>query len=143
MIVKTDESMAGNVHLSTLHEFRDKSHYKGKILDLDEGRLVIENVYSCYEGLAKNADGAMPLFLPPYKKVSALGSTFSQAKEVSDVLIYCVTRFLFSDSLRWAKEEKKDSCALITHFELFLTQVSAACSVVKPAFDDPTISTGS
>lgn len=121
----------GNVHLPTLHEFRDDKAYKGKILDTEEGKIQLLNYYDCYEGLAKNADGALPLFFPPYHKISALQNNFQQHLEASNIYIYCVTRFLFSDSLKWAAEEKKDTCVLITDFEKLLSHVTSNLEDVK------------
>ncbi len=50
---------------------------------------------------------------------------------VSNANIYCVTRYLFTDSLQWAKEEKKDSCVLITDYERFLSLASSAVEDVR------------
>lgn len=121
----------GNVHLPTLHEFRDKSVYKGKILDTEEGKIQLINYYGSYEGLAKDANGTLPLFFPPYHKISAFQTKFQQHLQFSNILIYCVTRFLFSDSLKWAVEEKKDTCVLITDFEKFLSLLSSILEDVR------------
>ena len=54
----------GSIKLSYISEFRNDI-FCGKIHDKDEGFLNIQNFYSEYSGLAKDANGLIKFLFPP------------------------------------------------------------------------------
>ncbi len=117
--------LTGNVHLPTLYEFRDPSRYRGTIRDEREGLVSIKNIYTKYDGLAKNADGLIPELVQPYHRVSGEDIILSIRRESPNSLIYCCSRFVFSDSLKWAIGEGKTDCVAITDFDAFTDEITA------------------
>jgi hypothetical protein len=125
---------SGTVHLPTLYEFRDATRYKGQILDVNEGRVQLECRYSFFSGLAKEANGTLPLNFAPYEHVTFHGASISEEIDSGNLLIYCMTRFMLSDSLIWAIGEKKESCALITDVEAAQNHISSAMTAESLTF---------
>jgi len=120
----------GNVHIPQLLDFQNADKYDGKILDQDEGLVTIRNHYTSYKGLAKNANGLLPMHFRPYEMVETFNQTIDLPFQ-SSAYAYCITQHFFSDSLQWAiSERNKDKCVLITDFPRFVNLVNQG---VKPS----------
>lgn len=114
----------GNVHLPRLASFRDAEKHGGLIGDEYEGSLQIENKYTYFAGRVKDAEGLLPLKFPPYKRMVLHNCTLCESIELTNAFVYCVTQFFLSESLKWAIEEGKESCVLITDPIRFSSEVS-------------------
>ncbi|MCF5904251.1 MULTISPECIES: hypothetical protein [Aeromonas] len=102
----------GNVHLSNISVFRDSSRFSGQILDEKEGIVTLHNsiatsVCDFYEQNNRHA--------------------YPEAVEiaVSDVFVFCCTKYFLSDSLTWAISEGKQSCILITDVGEYIRRISS------------------
>jgi hypothetical protein len=113
----------GNIHIPRLIDFRNDAKYSGTVLDKDEGSIRIVNQYTHYSGLAKDANGILPLGRNPYERIVFFGSEVLKGViSPPNSYAYCATQHFFSDSvLHWAKERGKDTCVLITDFEKFVS----------------------
>ncbi len=70
---------------------------------LSEGEIYIPNLYSFSNSNIH----------------SGLTYDNKESKDRSDVLVYCTSGLLFSDSLSWAIEDKKETCVMITDSNKF------------------------
>ena len=112
---------AGNIYLPKLRDFRDAAAHAGLILDTGEGKLGIINEYTFYEGLAKNADGLIPVQNPPYEFLAVVGEKRQTVIDGGHLHAYCLTQHILSDSFEWAIGERvKETCVMITDMEKFL-----------------------
>ena len=83
----------GNIHLSNIADFRDPQKYGGKTYDDREGQVKV---------YLENEQGEI-----------------EEGIEISleNVFIFCASTDFLSDSLKWAIDEKKTDCVLITDIE--------------------------
>jgi hypothetical protein len=117
----------GNVYVPTLKQFRDATLHGGGILDVTEGILHLDNHYSFYAGLAKDANGLLPVVSKPYEAVVLNDATIKQRIELGNCNIYCMTQYFLSNSFEWAvKEEGKEVCILIKNVEAFINLINPA-----------------
>jgi hypothetical protein len=115
----------GNIYIPTLQGFTDAKRYSGSILDITEGTLNVENHYTFYAGLAKQANGLIPLLHRPYDSVTANELNIQQTITIRPCHVYCMTQYFLSDSFEWAvKEAGKETCVLIKDLEAFLNLVN-------------------
>lgn len=127
----------GTIKISTLHEFRESLDYDGEILDPEEGILHLSNCYHHYDGLAKNADGLIPIKFSPYERITLRDARITHTLELENCNIYSTSEFLFTDSLWQAKKDrdrkgKTSGCVLITDARSFFQTISNHLPLLKP-----------
>jgi hypothetical protein len=118
----------GEVYIPTLHEFRDTEKYAGTIGDAEEGFFEIINEYSRYEGVAGAANGLLRVKAPANERVNLINVAFQECIQNTWTIVFCTAEYFFSESLSWAIEHGKNSCALIFDFEEFADIGSQALS---------------
>jgi hypothetical protein len=113
----------GNVFLPRMETFKDAGLHSGLILDEAECSLHLHNLYSFYEGLAKDAHGLIPHRFPPFTTVRISGE-LKEHLSLTNIFGYCMTQDLLTDSFEWAVSERnKEACVMITNVEEFISRI--------------------
>jgi hypothetical protein len=113
----------GEIRIATLHEFRDKEKYKGKIFDDKEGILTIINKYS-FEKIKEECGGLL------HYKETSININLSNYKILKKKIllenhyIYSVSSNLFTDSFLQAIEDSKNACVMIVFPKTFFQKVT-------------------
>ena len=100
----------GNVHIPNIMDFRDEKKYGGLIFDPREGIAQLHLPSVGYRGMDCNfgdSNDGSPL-------------TF----QVDDAYIFCCASRFVTESLKWAIEDKKQKCVLITDVDKFVHRLT-------------------
>ena len=104
----------GNIYIPNINIFR-KMPTQGLISDKYEGSVSIN-----YEGMldwALNANS-------PNKITNCINLKAASWYQINNIYIYCTTDDILGDSLKWALDEDKDCCVLITNPHKFASIIT-------------------